>query len=605
MKKLLLLTLGVAALLSAITPASAAFITQNTNLTASTRWTRDNVYILTRVIFVEPGVTLTIEPGTVIRGIKAGSAGSDIASEPGALVVTRGAKVVANGTPDDPITLTSIDDPNVIGGPATIPASYVNSQGVTKTVTAQNYEPDGPTGANGFAYNQQWGGLVILGNAYVANYNVGTPPTTDSNGDGLPDEPHVLVDPTGFNVGGFGRDYIEGLDPATIPDAGTLGIYGNKNDEDNSGVYRFLSVRYGGFKIGANNEINAITCGGMGRGTVMEFDEAAFNVDDGFEFFGGNIDTRHLYSLYIMDDSFDADEGFRGTHQFWTVVQGNTAVARSGYPQNNTLTGVTFTDTQFDKVFEVDGAETDNNAALPYTDFDIYNLNAIAGGTTNNSFSIRLDARVFILNAVGANSARLAASVPLANTALDPIGTIGDVTNFHYFFDGNAATTEQRDFTDLVAPTTTTAIEELASQVAGAGFYTKNGLDPRLAAGSAALVEDGPFPPAGLVRANYAGYQRNNTFLSGWSITDYLEVLPTTNVARPAVSMSASGTNPVISFASAGATVKYVIEKSTDRRIWAPVNGGNTVSGAGTIAFTDTGTALVVGVPAFYRVYAL
>ena len=53
----------------------------------------------------------------------------------------------------------------------------------------------------------------------------------------------------------------------TSKDPGTLGIYGNKADGDNSGVFRFVSCRYGGFKIGANNEINAITSGGLGSGS--------------------------------------------------------------------------------------------------------------------------------------------------------------------------------------------------------------------------------------------------------------------------------------------------------------------------------------------------
>jgi hypothetical protein len=600
MKRQFIIGTVLAALIAASAQA-ATFVTVNSNIAASTRWTRNNVYILTRVIFVEPGVTLTIEPGTIIRGIKAGAAGSDLASEPGALVAARDGKIVANGTPDDPIVMTSIDDPHVIGGAATIPASYTNSLGNLKAVVPQDYAPDGATGTNGFAYNQQWGGLVVLGNAYVANYNIAGAPTVDGDANGLPDEPHNLVDPTNFNVGGFGRDYIEGLDPVTIPGAGTRGIYGNKNDADNSGVYRFVSCRYGGFKIGAANEINAITMGGLGSGSVLEFCEAAFNVDDGFEFFGGKFDSRHLYTNYIMDDSFDTDEGLRGTHQFWFILQGNTGTARSGYAVNNTVTGVTFTDTQFDNLFEFDGAENNNNAALPYSNNSIYNMSIISGGSASSEFTHVQDARVYINNVAASRTADLA---ELSQTALDPIGTITDVANFHYFFDGNLGTTEDKDFTDLVAPLTTSAIEELSLQFVSDGFYTKNGVDPRLAAGVAARTEDGPLPPAGYVQVNYAGYMRDNVFLSGWSITDYLEVLPTSNVARPAVTIAGS-TNPIVSFASAGATIKYVIEKSTDKRTWTPVNGGTPLSGAGTITHTDLTTTLTAGSPVYYRAYAL
>jgi hypothetical protein len=592
---------GSIALLGLAGASQAAFVPVNGNIVTNTRWTRNNVYILNRVIFVEPGVTLTIEPGTIIRGIKAssaGSPGSEIPSEPGALVVARGAKVVANATPDDPIVFTSIDDPNVIGGAATIPASFNNSLGTLQTVVPQNYSPDGATGTNGFAYNQQWGGLVILGNAYVANYNVGTPPTVDADSNGLPDEPHTLADATNTNVGGFGRDIIEGLDAGTIPSAGTLGLYGDKNDLDNSGVYRFVSCRYGGFKIGANNEINAITTGGTGRGTVMEFLEAAFNVDDGFEFFGGNMDTRHLYANYIMDDSFDADEGFRGTHQFWFCIQGTTTQARAGYASNNTTTGVTFTDTQYDRIFEVDGAENDLNKAYPRTDFDVYNLSIIGGTTTNNNVRIRLDALVD-LNNVAARLTRAASAAPVENSpaAATPGITSANVNNFHTF-----PAPSNPDFND---GSISSVIVEGVSQFASGLAYTFQGTDPRLAAGVASLTEDGPLPPAGFVQVNYAGYQRNNTFLNGWSVLDYLDTLPATNVARPEVTIRLSGTNPVVRFDSAGSGIKYVIEKSTDRRTWAPINGGNTVSGSGTISFTDTSTTFTAGQPVYYRVYAL
>jgi hypothetical protein len=580
-----------------------AFVTVTANITTSQRWTRDNVYILVRDIYIEPSVTLTVEPGTVIRGVKVGVAGSGI-NQPGALIVSRDAKLVANGTPDDPVVMTSIDDPHVPGGAATIPASYVNAAGDMKVVVPQDYSPSGVTGNNGFAYNQQWGGLVILGNAYVANYNTGGPPQVDTNSDGLPDEPHPLINPTWFNTQGFGRDYVEGFDPVLLNDP-SLTIYGGKDDSDNSGVYRFVSVRYGGIKVNpqgiANNEINAITAGGVGASTVMEFCEAAFNVDDGFEFFGGKLNTRHLYSLYNMDDSFDADEGFRGNHQFWFILQGNTGVARSGYPTNNTWTGVTFTDTTFDNLFEMDGAENNNNAALPYTSNNVYNLTVLSGGSTSSEFTIVQDARILIRNAVGSKLADLA---ELSQTTLDPVGTIADVANFHYYFDGNLATTEDKTFTDLVVPLSTSAIEELSRQVVGDAFYTKHGVDPRLAESSAALVEDGALPPAGFVQVNYAGYMHSNTFLSGWSIADYLEVLAPTNIVRPALTISGT-TNPIISFASAGATVKYVIEKSTDRRMWTPVNSGVPISGAGTITFTDTSAVLTADIPLYYRAYAL
>jgi hypothetical protein len=58
-----------------------------------------NVYLLKGVVYVKDGATLTIEPGTVIRG--------DNTVANSCLVVTRGSKIIAEGTPSRPIVFTS------------------------------------------------------------------------------------------------------------------------------------------------------------------------------------------------------------------------------------------------------------------------------------------------------------------------------------------------------------------------------------------------------------------------------------------------------------------------------------------------------------------
>jgi hypothetical protein len=142
-----------------------------------------------------------------------------------------------------------------------------------------------------------WGGLIILGNARI-------------------------------NVAG-GIENIEGI-PVTEP----RGMYGGTNDEDNSGVLRYVSVRHGGSNIGANNEINGVTFGAVGSGTVVEYVEVVANADDGFEWFGGTVNCKYLISAFNGDDGFDWDEGFRGKGQFWFVIQdgaeGNSAFECDG-----------------------------------------------------------------------------------------------------------------------------------------------------------------------------------------------------------------------------------------------------------------------------------
>ena len=81
-----------------------ADIAVNSNLTASSTWTKGNTYILDGRVFVTDGVTLTIEPGTVIKGkVRAPQDAS-------ALVIARGAKINANGTAAEPIIFTAEAD---------------------------------------------------------------------------------------------------------------------------------------------------------------------------------------------------------------------------------------------------------------------------------------------------------------------------------------------------------------------------------------------------------------------------------------------------------------------------------------------------------------
>jgi hypothetical protein len=69
----------------------------NTPITTNTTWTSDNIYILVGEVVVR-NATLTIEPGTIIKG------DYSVLSR---LVITSTAKIVAQGTPEKPIIFTS------------------------------------------------------------------------------------------------------------------------------------------------------------------------------------------------------------------------------------------------------------------------------------------------------------------------------------------------------------------------------------------------------------------------------------------------------------------------------------------------------------------
>jgi len=82
-----------------------------------------------------------------------------------------------------------------------------------------------------------------------------------------------------------------------------------------------VSVRHGGKKLTTDKEINGWSFCGVGRGTVADYLEAYCIADDGFEFFGGSVNTKHLVSAFSDDDGFDTDQGYNGLNQFWFGIQ--------------------------------------------------------------------------------------------------------------------------------------------------------------------------------------------------------------------------------------------------------------------------------------------
>ncbi len=112
--------------------------------------------------------------------------------------------------------------------------------------------------------------------------------------------------------------HIEGI-PITEPRA----VYGGFDDNDNSGIFKYISIRHSGTNIGEGNEINGLTMGGVGDQTVIDHVEVISNADDGIECFGGTVNCRNIVIAFCGDDAFDFDIGYRGFGQFWLVVQQN------------------------------------------------------------------------------------------------------------------------------------------------------------------------------------------------------------------------------------------------------------------------------------------
>jgi len=108
-KQFLILTLGAALLFASCSSKSDDIninppttnedvVVVSGDITANTTWSANKIYLLKGGVYVVNNATLTIEPGTIIKGDK---------GTKGALIITRGAKIMAVGTVDKPIVFTS------------------------------------------------------------------------------------------------------------------------------------------------------------------------------------------------------------------------------------------------------------------------------------------------------------------------------------------------------------------------------------------------------------------------------------------------------------------------------------------------------------------
>jgi hypothetical protein len=306
MKKTLITSLIISV---AATAASAAIIKVTSDITTDTSWSASNEYILTDIIYVRNNATLTIAPGTVVRGEpKSGSTSYD----PGALVVTRQGQIDAEGTPNNPIIFTTAKVTTTVDYSTNLDYSsltFIDANPSTSPLTpgAGFSTTAGDTTHTADEYRGLWGGVIILGNAPTNIMDVANGKIVNTTKNTRTDMDDVF------------EGFIEGLDPNDI--GANYGVYGGSNPNDSSGTLKYVSIRHGGTNIAADNEINGLTMGGVGFGTLIEYVEVYCNDDDGFEWFGGTVNSRYLISLYNNDDSFDIDEGFTGLGQFWFSLQ--------------------------------------------------------------------------------------------------------------------------------------------------------------------------------------------------------------------------------------------------------------------------------------------
>jgi hypothetical protein len=150
---------------------------------------------------------------------------------------------------------------------------------------------------------------------FTSDLDDGVPGTLDDKDNGLWGG-LILLGKARINLNGSSEGHIEGIDP-TEP----RGRYGGENNEDNSGVLQYVSIRHTGAELEPGDELQGLTLGAVGSGTTIEYVEIFASSDDGMEIFGGHVNLHHIVVAWAEDDGFDWDIGWRGSAQFWLSIQ--------------------------------------------------------------------------------------------------------------------------------------------------------------------------------------------------------------------------------------------------------------------------------------------
>jgi hypothetical protein len=137
----------------------------------------------------------------------------------------------------------------------------------------------------------QWGGIILLGRAPISD---------------------CLRGATGGSANC--EQTYEGLNDT---------LYGGGLAGDSSGALQYLQIRYAGFELLPNQEINGLTLAGAGSGTVVDHVQVHNSADDGVEIFGGRVNAKYLALTGSDDDSLDTDQGYQGFVQFVIGAQRN------------------------------------------------------------------------------------------------------------------------------------------------------------------------------------------------------------------------------------------------------------------------------------------
>ena len=176
------------------------------------------------------------------------------------------------------------------------------------------------TSSNPSPASGDWGGIVLCGKANI-NFNF----TGPGGGQGIFEVEGGINNASGDGLAGGG----------TSPD-----------DNDNSGILKYVRIEYAGYAFQPDKEVNSLTMAAVGRGTIIDHVQVTYAKDDAFEWFGGTVNCKYLIAYKTQDDDFDTDNGYSGSVQFGLIIRDSLIADASkseAFESDNNSSGSTAT----------------------------------------------------------------------------------------------------------------------------------------------------------------------------------------------------------------------------------------------------------------------
>ena len=227
----------------------------------------DRAILLQDVVEVHDGGVLRIEAGCFVY--------ADTATDPATLLVRRGGRIEAVGTPEAPVVFTSANDTRRF------------DVGSMFQKRAGDPQPG------------DWGGLLIIGKGTCNGYNDTTPAGMD--GDGIPGDCEVEgVD-----------DTMPGIAVVDALDAGRIGrlLFGSQvpDDADDSGALEFVRVEHAG-----RGGLPLLGLLGVGYSTTIENIHARSGANAGLDIRGGSVNIRNIMVSDVPSYAIEFAQGWNG-----------------------------------------------------------------------------------------------------------------------------------------------------------------------------------------------------------------------------------------------------------------------------------------------------